>query len=137
MGRTLICGGLVCGVVMLGRSPPFGAGFCGYCGAQVPRGSADAGGLSGGGGGGGGASGGGELVSGVVDGAVLTGVDVVASVGVGLLACAILVTNNLRDIPGDTVVGKRTLAVRLGDPSAFSAPPCRDHPSGWPRGGVA
>ena len=80
VGRTLICGGLVCGVVMLGRSPPFGAGFCGYCGAQVPRGWADSGGLSGGGGGGGGASGGGELVSGVVDGAVLTGVDVVASV---------------------------------------------------------
>lgn len=41
-------------------------------------------------------------------------VDVLASVGVGLLACAILVTNNLRDIPGDTEVGKRTLAVRLG-----------------------
>ena len=26
-----------------------------------------------------------------------------------------LVANNLRDIPGDRVVGKRTLAVRLGD----------------------
>jgi 1,4-dihydroxy-2-naphthoate octaprenyltransferase len=34
---------------------------------------------------------------------------------VGLLATALLVTNNLRDIPGDTAVGKRTLAVRLGD----------------------
>jgi 1,4-dihydroxy-2-naphthoate octaprenyltransferase len=34
---------------------------------------------------------------------------------VGLLACAILVTNNLRDIAGDTVAGKITLAVRLGD----------------------
>ncbi len=34
---------------------------------------------------------------------------------VGLLAVALLVTNNLRDIPGDTKVGKRTLAVRLGD----------------------
>ncbi|GAA1138528.1 1,4-dihydroxy-2-naphthoate polyprenyltransferase [Ornithinicoccus hortensis] len=34
--------------------------------------------------------------------------------GVGFLACAILVTNNLRDIPGDTDAGKRTLAVRLG-----------------------
>ena len=33
----------------------------------------------------------------------------------GFLACALLVTNNLRDIPGDTEVGKRTLAVRLGD----------------------
>ncbi len=45
----------------------------------------------------------------------ITAVDVVASIGVGLLACAILVTNNLRDIPGDTDSGKRTLAVRLGD----------------------
>jgi 1,4-dihydroxy-2-naphthoate octaprenyltransferase len=34
---------------------------------------------------------------------------------VGALACAILVANNLRDIPGDTLVGKRTLAVRIGD----------------------
>ncbi len=38
-----------------------------------------------------------------------------ASVPVGLLATALLVVNNLRDIPGDTEVGKRTLAVRLGD----------------------
>ncbi|SFM57440.1 1,4-dihydroxy-2-naphthoate prenyltransferase [Pseudonocardia ammonioxydans] len=47
------------------------------------------------------------------------GVDVaavVASIGAGLLTCAVLVANNLRDIPGDRVVGKRTLAVRLGDP---------------------
>ena len=44
----------------------------------------------------------------------ITGIDVVASVGVGLLACAILVTNNLRDIPTDTAAGKITLAVRLG-----------------------
>ena len=35
-----------------------------------------------------------------------------AGVGVGALACAILVANNLRDIPTDTVAGKRTLAVR-------------------------
>jgi len=40
---------------------------------------------------------------------------VIAACGVGFLSCAILVTNNLRDIPGDTVSGKRTLAVRLGD----------------------
>jgi 1,4-dihydroxy-2-naphthoate octaprenyltransferase len=39
----------------------------------------------------------------------------VASVPVGLLATALLVVNNLRDIPGDTASGKRTLAVRLGD----------------------
>jgi 1,4-dihydroxy-2-naphthoate octaprenyltransferase len=35
-------------------------------------------------------------------------------VWVGALACAILVTNNLRDIRGDAQVGKRTLATRLG-----------------------
>jgi 1,4-dihydroxy-2-naphthoate polyprenyltransferase len=39
---------------------------------------------------------------------------VVAS-GVGSLACALLVVNNLRDIPTDAVAGKQTLAVRLGD----------------------
>ncbi len=33
----------------------------------------------------------------------------------GALACAILVTNNLRDIPTDSTTGKQTLAVRLGD----------------------
>jgi 1,4-dihydroxy-2-naphthoate octaprenyltransferase len=41
---------------------------------------------------------------------------VLTSVGVGLLSCSVLVTNNLRDIPSDTEAGKRTLAVRLGDP---------------------
>jgi 1,4-dihydroxy-2-naphthoate octaprenyltransferase len=40
---------------------------------------------------------------------------VVAAVPVGLLAVALLVINNLRDIPGDTEAGKQTLAVRLGD----------------------
>ena len=37
-----------------------------------------------------------------------------AAIGVGALACAILVANNLRDIPTDRVSGKRTLAVVLG-----------------------
>ena len=40
---------------------------------------------------------------------------VLAATGVGALSCAILVTNNLRDIPTDREVGKKTLAVRLGD----------------------
>jgi 1,4-dihydroxy-2-naphthoate octaprenyltransferase len=40
-----------------------------------------------------------------------------ASVPVGLLAVALLVVNNLRDIPGDTLSGKRTLAVRVGAPA--------------------
>ena len=39
---------------------------------------------------------------------------VYAAVGIGALACAILVANNLRDIPTDREVGKRTLAVVLG-----------------------
>jgi 1,4-dihydroxy-2-naphthoate octaprenyltransferase len=38
-----------------------------------------------------------------------------SSVPMGLLAVAILVANNLRDIPTDAATGKRTLAVRLGD----------------------
>jgi 1,4-dihydroxy-2-naphthoate polyprenyltransferase len=38
-----------------------------------------------------------------------------ASLPMGLLAVAILVANNLRDIPTDAVAGKRTLAVRLGE----------------------
>ncbi len=38
-----------------------------------------------------------------------------AAIGVGALACAILVANNLRDIPTDRLAGKNTLAVRLGD----------------------
>jgi 1,4-dihydroxy-2-naphthoate octaprenyltransferase len=39
---------------------------------------------------------------------------IAASVAVGMLTCAVLVANNLRDIAGDEVVGKRTLAVVLG-----------------------
>jgi 1,4-dihydroxy-2-naphthoate polyprenyltransferase len=39
----------------------------------------------------------------------------VASIPVGFMACALLVVNNLRDIPTDRQVGKHTLAVRLGD----------------------
>ncbi len=45
----------------------------------------------------------------------LTWPSLAGGVGCGALACAILVTNNLRDIPTDEVSGKRTLAVLLGD----------------------
>ncbi|MFV0425576.1 MAG: 1,4-dihydroxy-2-naphthoate polyprenyltransferase [Beutenbergiaceae bacterium] len=38
-----------------------------------------------------------------------------ASIGIGLLACALLMANNIRDIDTDVDAGKRTLAVRLGD----------------------
>ena len=37
------------------------------------------------------------------------------SIPVGCLSCAVLVINNLRDLSNDKLVGKRTLAVLLGD----------------------
>jgi 1,4-dihydroxy-2-naphthoate polyprenyltransferase len=43
---------------------------------------------------------------------------VIGSVSTGLIAVALLMANNVRDIPTDTEVGKRTLAVRLGDRNA-------------------
>lgn len=46
---------------------------------------------------------------------------VLAGIAVGLLACAVLMANNLRDIAGDTGAGKRTVAVRLGDRRARQA----------------
>lgn len=46
----------------------------------------------------------------------VTGLSLLAGATTGCLACALLVVNNLRDIPTDTISGKRTLAVRLGDP---------------------
>jgi 1,4-dihydroxy-2-naphthoate octaprenyltransferase len=39
----------------------------------------------------------------------------IVSVPMGALACAILAVNNIRDRAQDEVVGKRTVAVRLGD----------------------
>ena len=45
----------------------------------------------------------------------LTWLALAASVPVGLLSCALLVVNNLRDIPSDAAAGKRTLAVLIGD----------------------
>jgi 1,4-dihydroxy-2-naphthoate polyprenyltransferase len=46
---------------------------------------------------------------------MLTWLPFAASAAIGLLACALLVINNLRDIPTDSETGKRTLAVVLGD----------------------
>ena len=45
----------------------------------------------------------------------ITPLSIVMGGAAGALACALLVINNLRDIPTDREVGKRTLAVRLGD----------------------
>jgi 1,4-dihydroxy-2-naphthoate octaprenyltransferase len=44
----------------------------------------------------------------------LSPASIAGAVGVGAIASAILVANNLRDIPTDQLHGKRTLAVRLG-----------------------
>ena len=51
----------------------------------------------------------------------LPGLAVAASVPVGLGACAILLVNNLRDLPTDEAAGKITLAVRLGGPATRAA----------------
>ncbi|WP_454050825.1 1,4-dihydroxy-2-naphthoate polyprenyltransferase [Cellulomonas sp. Marseille-Q8402] len=45
----------------------------------------------------------------------------VGAVAIGLIACALLMVNNLRDVPTDSLVGKRTLAVRLGERRARHA----------------
>ncbi|QNK82820.1 1,4-dihydroxy-2-naphthoate polyprenyltransferase [Nakamurella sp. PAMC28650] len=50
----------------------------------------------------------------------ITATSVAAAIGIGLLACALLMINNLRDVATDTVSGKRTLAVLLGDRLARS-----------------
>ena len=43
---------------------------------------------------------------------------VLISVPVGALSCSLLAINNLRDLPKDSLVGKKTVAVRLGDKRA-------------------
>jgi 1,4-dihydroxy-2-naphthoate octaprenyltransferase len=44
----------------------------------------------------------------------VSAIAVILAVGTGLIACAILVVNNLRDVDTDGRTGKRTLAVLLG-----------------------
>ena len=46
---------------------------------------------------------------------VVSGRALLVSIPMGALSCAILSINNLRDRPKDAEVGKRTVAVRLGD----------------------
>jgi 1,4-dihydroxy-2-naphthoate octaprenyltransferase len=41
-----------------------------------------------------------------------------AATAVGLMACAVLLANNIRDVPTDIQAHKRTLAVRIGAPRA-------------------
>jgi 1,4-dihydroxy-2-naphthoate polyprenyltransferase len=66
-----------------------------------------------------------------------------AGVGLGALSTAILVVNNLRDIPTDARAGKRTLAVRIGPGAtkveyvllllvALAVPPLGIGWLGWP-----
>ena len=43
---------------------------------------------------------------------------IMAAISNGATSCALLAVNNIRDIEGDSKVGKRTLAVRLGDTRA-------------------
>ena len=47
-----------------------------------------------------------------------TWASLLVAIPVGSLSCALLAINNLRDLPKDALVGKKTLAVRLGVPRA-------------------
>lgn len=48
----------------------------------------------------------------------LSPTSVFASIALGLIACGLLMANNLRDVPTDLEAGKKTLAVRIGAPKA-------------------
>jgi 1,4-dihydroxy-2-naphthoate octaprenyltransferase len=50
-----------------------------------------------------------------VQAATVTWLGVAGAVALGSFSAAVLVANNLRDVPTDRVTGKQTLAVRLGD----------------------
>jgi len=45
----------------------------------------------------------------------ITGLSFIVSIPMGVLSCAILAVNNLRDRPKDLLAGKLTVAVRIGD----------------------
>lgn len=66
-----------------------------------------------------------------------------AGAGIGALSTAILVVNNVRDVPTDRAAGKRTLAVRIGVPASraeylllvvcgLAVPPVGIWAFGWP-----
>jgi 1,4-dihydroxy-2-naphthoate octaprenyltransferase len=59
-----------------------------------------------------------ELGTTYVQAEQVTATGLVAALGIGLLACALLMVNNVRDIPTDAASGKRTLAVLLGGPAS-------------------
>jgi 1,4-dihydroxy-2-naphthoate octaprenyltransferase len=42
----------------------------------------------------------------------------ISAVAIGLIACAVLMVNNIRDLPQDRLAGKRTLAVLIGNRAA-------------------
>ena len=48
----------------------------------------------------------------------ITVLSFIVAIPMGALACAILAVNNIRDRAQDELVGKRTVAVRLGDAKA-------------------
>ena len=51
----------------------------------------------------------------------ITAMSFIVAIPMGALSCAILAINNLRDLAQDALVGKKTLAVRMGDNTARRA----------------
>ena len=51
----------------------------------------------------------------------ITALSILCAIPMGSLSCAILAVNNIRDRAQDELVGKRTLAVRIGDSKARKA----------------
>ena len=51
----------------------------------------------------------------------ITAMSFIVAIPMGALSCAILAINNLRDLAQDALVGKKTLAVRMGDAAARRA----------------